>query len=266
MKASFNQLHNWKQTSEYWRLINNIPDNKRNLEINYKDWGRSPYINVLWHKISKEFTNKFGSEFAFRETFDLFTGKKAGNCYQYPYVYIHTSFCSCLKHEITFTINGIRFENGKNWFSITPKNNILITKEYIKRLVFEYINKNILYPIGFFRDIQQAKNCTKDQVKIYYKNYIESQKETDLYDYDIEKYFARRYRIVPADTLTTDWNEFALLCINYIKINGKPKELKTVCKMDTSGLLDHYDGDDFFEIEDLFYERQNEYGDNVILI
>ena len=268
MNATFNQLHNWKQTSYNWYLINNMPEDKRNLDRNFKDYGRSPYVNVFWREISKEFKNKFGDEFKYYAHFDLFTKEPVGICYQYPSVYIHTSIVSCLEHQISFEVCGIRFKDGYNrkGFYITPKTNIPITKEYIKKEVFNYIEKNILFPKGFFRDIQQAKNCCKSDVKTHYKNWLHREKEIDIYDYEIRKYIERRYRICIDESIyVTDWNDVAIFCRNYIKAHGKPKEIKTVYKFRMDGILDNFDGD-IYEAEELFWEHVDSYGANAILV
>ena len=271
MKATFNQLHNWKQTSEYWQLINNLSNKKKNQRIKYKDGRNGIYINLLWDQLRKEFNKKFKSEFSIHKHFDLITQKEVEpNTGVIQTVYIHTSLCSCLNHKIDFSIDGINFNDHNNYFSFTPHNNILITKESIRQAVFNYIEENILFPAGTFRDLQLIYGMDKKLTIEYYKTWISNDKKNKSkndfeYNFDFESYFKRRYNIIPGFDITFESNSFAVFCKSYIDTHGKPETTKTVCKFNTVGLLDNFDGD-IDEAEKIFWNYADSFNENTILV
>jgi hypothetical protein len=277
---TFNALHNWRQTSQLWQVMDNLTTEQERRYIHwakdtdrYKFDSNTSYKNILWYKLANEFRTKLGEEFKFYGTFDLKTQKELIGDERYnqqAQVRIHTAiYPSSGSWSIQFTIRCNSTNSTEQRVSITPRSNAPITKEFVIQEVFKYIDKQFLFPVGLFRNFQLAYNSDKKYALMQYKAAMKRQRE-DIKTPDnegvFEEYLYKRYNFEVASNLFLDQQTIVRHCRQYVEKYGKPEETKILAKYDIWDIINpsHFDGD-IDEAEDLLTEDLKQYPNHVFI-
>lgn len=267
-----NQIQHLAAVSDYRYRLNNLPEQWHNKSVNYKRYNKAgelirwstPYVNVLWFYIGREFTEKLGPEIKVYKHLCLFTGRELDekDKLELPAIYIHTSISNistCAKLE--FTIRGLRGFTEVNYFgtetqvsekrfSLVPPGNMELTPDNIVRFIFDYVHSTVFYPDGYYKDLQMYYCLTKDTLKNYLKdNRIKEYNailEREIYDW-----IARRFNL----GVSTWPIDKAVELVNKL---GKQPKYTPVYKFDSSFMW-NFDGD-INEAEALFYEEYETQG------
>lgn len=267
MKMTWNTLHNWRQTSPLWRAMPTIPDKRMDRYTHYLVYNQDgerlcrylssgPYKNVWWCAIAREFKTLFGAEFKFYKTVEL---------NETVSVYIHTSINGVLSDDIAFTVHGMSMpynhdtECESNRFCIRPPGNMEYTPENIRRFVLAWVDKNLLFGKGMFRDVQLRAGMTKKAVVKWYKLRNEYP-ETDGEPYSettARRAIARRFNVT-GDNLA--------LCevMAWVNAHGRQSKPIELMHFDTGWMLD-IDGD-IDEVEKAYWDEVAQYPDNAVFV
>ena len=280
MKAlTFNALHNWRQTSQLWAKMDSLTKEQERRQIHWSKTSgvrgndSTSYRNIIWYKLSKEFRTKLGEEFSLREHYDLKTQKELigdERFNQQSQVYIHTSIHpSSGKWTIDFTIRANGIKDTETHCSITPRSNAPITKEFIIQEVFKYIDKQFLFPVGLFRELQLVWNSDKKYALRAYKRMMDREREDIKLNNNgvmFDEYLYKRYNFEVASNLFLDQQTIVKHCRRYVEQYGKPEDTKILAKYDIWDILDPscFDGD-IDEAEDLLTEDLRQYPNHVFI-
>jgi hypothetical protein len=212
---TFNRLNNWRKISQAWNQFDNLPDWKRNKSfalINSRgNVHKFPFVNNIYYEIGQEFRNMFFAEAVLRSHYTLFEKRELTESEKFinkPTIYICTSICQFkYSWHIKFSIRNFYFLSDceyskgslitEKYFSIVAPGNMELTKSNIEKVVFNWIDKNILFPIGCFRTVQESTLKCKELIKENYREFIKSRYSGKLKAYDqtdVEKSLMRRLR------------------------------------------------------------------------
>lgn len=258
MKLTYNNLQNWKTQSALWRGIDNVPRERATRKTQYAvpegkenvKWVYSgPYLNVWWHEIGKEFAALFGKEFKMYEHIDLSDGIS---------IYIHTAINECLDFTIKFTVHYARYSpyNEQN-FSLRPNGNMEYIAENIRSFVMDYVNKNILFGAGKWRDMQLSAGCSKGEIIAEYKSYLENKRRNDVPVDTVIKSIKKHCNVDVSNTTISDG-------LKWIGKHGK-QAAPVVLFYTTDDWLMNIDGD-IDELERGFWEYMEQYPKNAVFI
>jgi hypothetical protein len=237
--------------NKYWKLL------KRTIVVKNRNWDTDIITfqsNSRYYYAHKEFKRRFGDIAKHTHHKVEFEG--------YFWGYWTTIE---IDGTVRINLNDCRIDDD-TWFRRLPfiddwQLNFNYTgklcEENYHQTVIKEINK-YLYAPGKFRDIQLYKNCTKSDVKRYYKYWMQDKTMQDYDEYEIEKHIRRYYNIDISGVYFQD-------AINWIQKKGKRfKTLVKLCKFDYSFMWD-FDGD-IDEAEELFWDEMDQYPKNAILI
>jgi hypothetical protein len=282
MKAlTFNALHNWRRTSQLWQVMDGLTPEQQRRQVNYdyinhkgEQVRRSTsFRNMIWYDIAKEFSTKLGEEFSLHGHFDMKTRRELTEDERFSQqakVYIHTSIHPASgAWKIDFTIKVRSIENTEQRFSITPRSNAPITKEFVIQEVFKYIDKQFLFPEGLLRNFQLAYSSDKKYALMQYRYAMKQQREdirSNNNEIVFDQYLLKRYNFEVASNLFMDRQTIVRHCRKYVEQYGKPEETKILAKYDIWDILDPscFDGD-IDEAEDLLTEDIKQYPNHVFI-
>lgn len=255
---TYNKHHDWIKNSQSWRMFENLDPNKKQKTYQYGNY-KFPYVNIIWHQIGIEFREKFGEEIKVYKHYCIDTWKQLGEDEKFdhinPVVYIHTSINTTdSKITLNFSIRGIR---TLDWFSIVPPKNMIINSDNIVKEIRKYIDKNILYPPGLFRNIQLYNGYTKQMAKDLYKQWLKQAKfdieDNDLQEQKVVKWVKKHFNIDGSNvTLNT--------LIKFVNNNGKQPKLIKIALFDWASVIhecDMCDGD-IDELEETYWNAIEE--------
>ena len=270
MTMTWNTLHNWRQTSQLWRMLPTVPEDRMKRHTHYvlcdKDGKRlssylssGPYKNVWWHAIDKEFKQTFGVEdkFEFYETTELSDSVQ---------VYVHTSICGVLDdYAIRFTVHGLALpyntdeEQSGNVFRIRPPGNMEYTPDNIRRFVLAWVNKNLLFGGGLMRDAQLTMGLTKKGVVKWYRNEIRRKDGDGLpyHETDAIRAINRRFNVDISDVLFFEG-------VAWVNKHGRQDKLVVLCHFDDLWQMG-LDGD-IDDFEAAYWDEVAQYPNNAVFV
>ena len=261
---TWNNFHNWRTQSSSWRYMDAVRDKR--------EWGRyhcirytmnvrgeekevamdTPRKNLLWRDIRFEFQALFGDEFEFYKNIVLGDGLD---------VHIGTTAHSC--HDdisIRFTVHGER----STTYTLRPPGNMVYTKDNIERFVMAWVEKNLLFGGGLFRELQLKYGLSKKRVVESYKIMCEAMRDEVRMGSPDVCYLAgfgalrRKYNVTTELDVTLD--TAAKWCAKH----GRQEKPVKLCKFDMGFLYD-IDGD-IDEVERAYWEEVSKYPSNVVFV
>lgn len=268
MKLTWNTLHNWRQTSQLWRMLPTVPGDRLDRYTHYVLYDKAgkrlspylssgPYKNVWYHAIDTEFKRTFdlADEFAFYETTELSDR---------VHVYICTSICGVLDdYDIRFTVHGLALpyneEQSGNVFRVRPPGNMEYTPDNIRRFALAWVHKHLLFGGGLFREVQLREGMTKKAVAKWYRHKVELARcDGEPYDEtEVRRSIARRFNVT-GDNLAL----FEVMAwVNKHGRQAKPVEL---CHFDESWLMG-LDGD-IDELVAAYWDEVAQYPENAVFV
>lgn len=262
IKLTSNSYFNWIKTSKLYNHIRSLSEGRKSRWTIYSDGRNSPYVNLLWNQLEHEFKDLFGlREISFYAHFDLDTMKPMGELtYERSTVYIHTSISIFNNYDglIQFQINNFKFNHkiSNHYYSINPPasfKNKELTKENIILIVKDYIDKNILYPKGFFRSLQTQLYVSKEILKSIYKKNLKNELEA-YYEDDIRMWIARNFNVNSRAIQDLD------KVIDFVNKNGKQDKMIVLSEFDWHNVYNDVEmcEGDVDEIESTFWESIEE--------
>jgi hypothetical protein len=255
-KITWNRLHNWKKTSQLWHLVEHLDPEKdqRRIKILAYPW-TTPWKNVLWYLIEKEFAERF-------ETFKMY---EHHDIMQWE-VYICTSVHPLLEYGIKYSVNGTQY-------LVRPPGNMEYTPENIRGFVLAQVEA-MLYPKGsLLRMVQMIRRCSKLEAAQWYKERLWM--GVDKFDFLLGSAQMGRRRPVEMDEtlierkvkrrFNVDVSAVGLEAgIEWIRKHGRQDKEVYLCRFDFS-FANRLDGD-IDELESEYWEEVQTYPGNAMFI
>lgn len=245
MKITWNNLNQWFRTSPLWAFRGSLTHERMARHIRRRDGTQTPWMNVLWREIEQDFQQRFGQPVHLHSTVEL--GKRfsfsysAGASWYGPY--------------------SIRLDvHADEWTShlLRPPGNMEYTEGNIAGFVRQWVESNLLYPGGVFRQIQLDTGCDKRAVREWYR-LSRSSRAQEAYDERASAHaFTRRTNIEFSDDV--DFME----AVAWFRKHGMQAQRIRLCRFHW-GFMEMFDGD-IEEAEKMYWDEVNDYPENAVFI
>ena len=274
MKLTYNNYQNWRKQNQLWEMIDSgYRGIKGKHEVFLKKIGRNPLINNLWWELGRDFSRIFGKGLALRKFYDLNAFEEILYPLEspVPYVYIHTVLDLFSVPEIQFTIRFLQYRDSENYgmlrdeqyFSLVPDKNMELTEENIVKFVKAYINKEILYAEGKFREAQISNCLSKNLLKACYKENSKNKIDRLAYDEEATNKSIQRHLNIKFEHCEDI--DFIRKSVNQIGRSNIGKALKEPKQFDFNFYSFNCEGD-IDEIEEMFWEEIANQSEDCILV
>ena len=285
MKTTTNQTRNFCRTNIYFRMYVEMYERRLSYKQMPDGWTdyNTNFKNQLFRRAWKEFDQKF-------KGLRTQSGRRSSGNFSSS-VRINMSLCtwaefaefrySCsmnnkgdwwifIDHsslidyfgEYHSRVDGkFLFTDSENPFERSLQYNGNLSIDVVDEFVKNYIERTLLYPKGYFRNIQENKQCSKERAKWYYKIWQQREREKISQTYHDEneliyKWIKRNFNIESNEYIGIDRT------ISFVNKRGRYNKLVVLETFNYS-----YEGDgDIDELESDFNEYMDSFEKNTVFV